>query len=610
MCGIFGIVGVNDNIQDKIFDGLKRLEYRGYDSSGIATLDGEIINCIKSEGNLDQLQKKLDNNDLIGCVGIGHTRWATHGVPNEINAHPHITEEVAVVHNGIIENYVSLKNQIIESGIQFKSDTDTEAVSHLITLYLKSGLSSYDAIRATIDDIQGSFALAIIIKSDPGKLYAVRKGSPLAIGSADNENYIGSDGYSLGNYVNEVTYLKDGDLAILHSDSFEIFDNSNESVNRKSQNIDKTVSLAEKGAFKHFMSKEIHEQPNVILESINHYINNSELTVDIPKLPFSISNLTNITLIACGSSYYAGLVAREWFEKFARIKVDVEIASEFRYREIPMDSNGINVFISQSGETADTLAALKHCKNQNQKTISVVNVPESSMCRNSDSSLKIFAGPEIGVASTKAFTCQLIVLACLAIHIGRENGYLSYEDENKFVQSLTQIPRLISNVLNKEEEIIDIVKELNPIKNALYLGRGQMYPIALEGALKLKEISYIHAEGYPAGEMKHGPIALLEKGLPVIMSAPSFNLFDKTASNLHEVIARDGNVLLVTDQRGINYLGDTSNKIRKFIVDESDIITAPFIYTIPYQLFAYHTALLKGTDVDQPRNLAKSVTVE
>jgi glucosamine--fructose-6-phosphate aminotransferase (isomerizing) len=610
MCGIFGIVGVNDNIQDKIFDGLKRLEYRGYDSSGIATLDGEIINCIKSEGNLDQLQKKLDNNDLIGCVGIGHTRWATHGVPNEINAHPHITEEVAVVHNGIIENYVSLKNQIIESGIQFKSDTDTEAVSHLITLYLKSGLSSYDAIRATIDDIQGSFALAIIIKSDPGKLYAVRKGSPLAIGSADNENYIGSDGYSLGNYVNEVTYLKDGDLAILHSDSFEIFDNSNESVNRKSQNIDKTVSLAEKGAFKHFMSKEIHEQPNVILESINHYINNSDLTVDIPKLPFSIANLSNITLIACGSSYYAGLVAREWFEKFARIKVDVEIASEFRYREIPMDSNGINVFISQSGETADTLAALKHCKNQNQKTISVVNVPESSMCRNSDSSLKIFAGPEIGVASTKAFTCQLIVLACLAIHIGRENGYLSYEDENKFVQSLTQIPRLISNVLNKEEEIIDIVKELNPIKNALYLGRGQMYPIALEGALKLKEISYIHAEGYPAGEMKHGPIALLEKGLPVIMSAPSFNLFDKTASNLHEVIARDGNVLLVTDQRGINYLGDTSNKIRKFIVDESDIITAPFIYTIPYQLFAYHTALLKGTDVDQPRNLAKSVTVE
>ena len=610
MCGIFGIVGVNDNIQDKIFDGLKRLEYRGYDSSGIATLDGEIINCIKSEGNLDQLQKKLDNNDLIGCVGIGHTRWATHGVPNEINAHPHITEEVAVVHNGIIENYVSLKNQIIESGIQFKSDTDTEAVSHLITLYLKSGLSSYDAIRATIDDIQGSFALAIIIKSDPGKLYAVRKGSPLAIGSADNENYIGSDGYSLGSYVNEVTYLKDGDLAILHSDSFEIFDSFNESVNRKSQNIDKTVSLAEKGAFKHFMSKEIHEQPNVILESINHYINNSDLTVDIPKLPFSISNLTNITLIACGSSYYAGLVAREWFEKFARIKVDVEIASEFRYREIPMDSNGINVFISQSGETADTLAALKHCKNQNQKTISVVNVPESSMCRNSDSSLKIFAGPEIGVASTKAFTCQLIVLACLAIHIGRENGYLSYEDENKFVQSLTQIPRLISNVLNKEEEIIDIVKELNPIKNALYLGRGQMYPIALEGALKLKEISYIHAEGYPAGEMKHGPIALLEKGLPVIMSAPSFNLFDKTASNLHEVIARDGNVLLVTDQRGINYLGDTSNKIRKFIVDESDIITAPFIYTIPYQLFAYHTALLKGTDVDQPRNLAKSVTVE
>ena len=610
MCGIFGVVSSNGDVQDRIFDGLRRLEYRGYDSSGIATINEDTIHCVKSQGNLDQLQKKLSNENLVGGVGIGHTRWATHGIPNEVNAHPHITEEVAVVHNGIIENYLSLKNQIIETGITFKSETDTEAISHLITLYIKSGMNSYDAIRSTTEDIQGSFALAIIIRSEPNKLYAVRKGSPLAIGSSEKENYIGSDGYSLGNYCNEVTYLKDGDIAVLENNSFEIFDNKNEFIQRKPQGIDKSVTLAEKGVFKHFMSKEIHEQPNVIQDSLSHYINNDDLTVNLPKLPFNISNLKNITLVACGSSYYAGLVAREWFEKFSRIKVEVEIASEFRYRETPMDSSGLTLFISQSGETADTLAALKHCKSLNQKTISVVNVPNSSMCRNSDTSLKIFAGPEIGVASTKAFTCQLIVLACLAIHLGRLNGSLTDQDENKYVKSLMDIPRLISNILDKEDELEKIVKDLNPIKNALYLGRGQMFPVALEGALKLKEISYIHAEGYPAGEMKHGPIALLEKGLPVIMSAPSFNLFDKTASNLHEVIARDGNVLLITDQEGVNYLGDTAKKIKTFVVDKADVITAPFIYTIPYQLFAYHTALIKGTDVDQPRNLAKSVTVE
>ena len=610
MCGIFGVIANNDNVKDQIFDGLRRLEYRGYDSSGIATISNDQINCIKSQGNLDQLQKKLINEDLLGNVGIGHTRWATHGVPNEANAHPHITDEVAVVHNGIIENFSLLKNQISETGINFKSETDTEAIAHLITLYLKSGMGSYEAIRATTEDIKGSYALAIIVRSEPNKLYAVRKGSPLAIGSSDSKNYIGSDGYSLGNYCNEVTYLKDGDIAIIKNDAFEIFDHQNEFINRKSQIIDKTVTLAEKGVFKHFMSKEIHEQPSVIQDSISHYINNEDLTVNLPKFPFNITNLKNITLVACGSSYYSGLVAREWFEKLARVKVDVEIASEFRYREAPMDSSGLTVFISQSGETADTLAALKHCKKLNQKTISVVNVPNSSMCRNSDSSLKIFAGPEIGVASTKAFTCQLVVLASLAIHIGRINGNLSDDDENNYVKSLLDVPRLISNVLDQEEDLIKIVKELNPIKNALYLGRGQMYPVALEGALKLKEISYIHAEGYPAGEMKHGPIALLEKGLPVIIGAPSFNLFDKTASNLYEVIARDGNVLLITDQEGLNHLGDTTKKIKSFIVDEANIITAPFIYTIPYQLFAYHTALLKGTDVDQPRNLAKSVTVE
>ena len=608
MCGIFGVItNNNNNVKDQIFDGLRRLEYRGYDSSGIATVNNNQINCVKSQGNLDQLQKKLINEELIGNVGIGHTRWATHGVPNESNAHPHFTDEVAVVHNGIIENYALLKNQIVETGITFKSETDTEAIAHLITLYLKSGMNSYEAIRATTEDIKGSYALAIIMRSEPNKLFAVRKGSPLAVGSSENENYIGSDGYSLGNYCEEVTYLKDGDIAIIDNSSFEIFDNQNEFIKRKSQIIDKTITLAEKGVFKHFMSKEIHEQPSVIQDAISHYINNDDLTVNLPKFPFSISNLKNITLVACGSSYYSGLVAREWFEKFSRIKVDVEIASEFRYRETPMDSSGLTIFISQSGETADTLAALKHCKKLNQKTISVVNVPNSSMCRNSDTSLKIFAGPEIGVASTKAFTCQLVVLASLAIHIGRINGNLSDQDENKYVKSLLELPRLISNVLDQEEDLIKIVKDLNPIKNALYLGRGQMYPVALEGALKLKEISYIHAEGYPAGEMKHGPLALIEEGLPVIIIAPKNKYFEKTISNMQEVIARGGKILFITDRKKESL----NENIRfGFRVPHLDILLSPILLTIPLQMLAYHVALLKNCDVDKPRNLAKSVTVE
>jgi len=609
MCGIIGIIS-DDNVTDKLFKGLRKLEYRGYDSSGIATINNGVINCIKSEGNLNQLEKKLTNENLPGNIGIGHTRWATHGVANEINAHPHITDKVAIVHNGIIENYSLLKNQIRSNGIDFVSDTDTEAIAHLLTIYLNSGMDSYSAIRTTTQDIKGTYALVVLIKSEPNKLYVVRKGSPLAIGFTEEEMFVGSDAYSLGNLSNEVIYLQDDDVAILERDSYQIFDISDQQIHRKSQKLEKNLSLSDKGAFKHFMAKEIHEQPDVIFDSINNYIDKDELTVNLPKLPFSISNLKNITLVACGSSYYSGLVAREWFERFTRIKVDVEIASEFRYREAPMDSSGLTIFISQSGETADTLAALKHCKKLNQKTVSIVNVPNSSMSRNSDVSLKIFAGPEIGVASTKAFTCQLLVLACLAISIGRENGIISNSDENKYVESILNLPRLISNVLNKEDDIIDLVNNFYPFSNALYLGRGQMFPIAMEGALKLKEISYIHAEGYPAGEMKHGPIALLEKGLPVMIGAPYFNLFDKTISNLHEVIARYGKVLLVTDQKGLEALGDVAKQTKNFIVDEVDIISAPFVYILPYQLFAYHIALLKGTDVDQPRNLAKSVTVE
>ena len=609
MCGIIGIIS-DDNVADKLFKGLRKLEYRGYDSSGIATINNSAINCIKSKGNLNQLEKKLINEDLPGNIGIGHTRWATHGVANEVNAHPHITDEVAIVHNGIIENYLLLKNQITANGIDFASDTDTEAIAHLLTTYLNSGMDSYSAIRATTQDIKGTYALVVLIKSEPDKLYAVRKGSPLAIGFTEDEMFVGSDAYSLGNLSNEVIFLQDDDVAVLERNSYQIFDSSNQQIHRKSQKLEKSLSLSDKGAFKHFMAKEIHEQPDVIFDSINHYVDKEELTVNLPKLPFNTSNLKNITLVACGSSYYSGLVAREWFERFTRIKVDVEIASEFRYREAPMDSSGLTIFISQSGETADTLAALKHCKKLNQKTVSIVNVPNSSMSRNSDATLKIFAGPEIGVASTKAFTCQLLVLACLAINIGRENGIISNSDENDYVKSMLDLPRLISNVINKEDDIIDLVNNFHPFSSALYLGRGQMYPVAMEGALKLKEISYIHAEGYPAGEMKHGPIALLEKGLPVMMGAPYFNLFDKTISNLHEVIARYGKVLLVTDQKGLEALGDVAKQTNNFIVDEVDIISAPFVYILPYQLFAYHTALLKGTDVDQPRNLAKSVTVE
>jgi glucosamine--fructose-6-phosphate aminotransferase (isomerizing) len=609
MCGIIGLIS-DKEVSSTLLEGLKRLEYRGYDSSGIATINNNKIERVRSKGNLSFLEEKLLNISLPGNIGIGHTRWATHGTPEEKNAHPHITDKVAVVHNGIIENNNQLRNQLVESGVEFSSDTDTEVVCHIITSYINSGLSSYDSIRATMNDIKGTYALGILVASDPSKLYAVRGGTPLAIGSSENENYIGSDTYSLSAYSDNITYLKDGDIAIIESNSYNIFDQSDVIVHRDRQSIIESVSLSEKGIFKHFMSKEIHEQPEVIGKSLANYIDMDNGTLDIPNLPYDLASISNVTLVACGSSYYAGLISRDWFEKFTNVKVDVEIASEFRYREPPMDSNGLTIFISQSGETADTLAALRHCKSLGQRTISIVNVGDSSMCRNSDASLKIYAGPEIGVASTKAFTCQLGVLACLAIKIGVSNGSLSQDQEKEYVQSLLSIPRLISNTLDKEDEIVDLAHDLSNITTTLYLGRGQMYPVAMEGALKLKEISYVHAEGYPAGEMKHGPIALLEKDLPVFMMAPSNRLYEKTISNLNEVIARDASVILLTDEEGLNNIGYLKNKVKTFIVDETDIISAPFVYTLPNQLIAYHIALLKGTDVDQPRNLAKSVTVE
>ena len=609
MCGIIGLVS-NKEVSSTLLEGLKRLEYRGYDSSGIATINNNKIERVRSKGNLSFLEEKLLNTTLPGNIGIGHTRWATHGTPEEKNAHPHITDKVAIVHNGIIENNNQLRNQLIESGVEFSSDTDTEVVCHVLTSYLNSGLNAYDSVRATMNDIRGTYALGVLVLNNPDKLYAVRGGSPIAIGSAENQNFIGSDTYSLSAYSNNITYLKDGDIAVIESNSYDIYDHSDSPAIREKQNIIESVTLAEKGIFKHFMSKEIHEQPEVVSKSLANYIDMESGTLNMPNLPYDLSSISNVTLVACGSSYYAGLISRDWFEKFTNIKVDVEIASEFRYREPPMDVNGLTVFISQSGETADTLAALRHCKSLGQKTISIVNVGDSSMCRNSDSSLKIYAGPEIGVASTKAFTCQLVVLACLAIKIGVSNGSLSTEQEKEYVQSLLSVPRLISNTLDKEDEIIDLAHGLSNISTTLYLGRGQMYPVAMEGALKLKEISYVHAEGYPAGEMKHGPIALLEKDLPVFMMAPTNKLYEKTISNLNEVIARDASVILLTDEEGLKNIGYLAGKVKTFILDKTDFITAPFVYTLPNQLIAYHIALLKGTDVDQPRNLAKSVTVE
>ncbi|MDA8892199.1 glutamine--fructose-6-phosphate transaminase (isomerizing) [Hyphomicrobiales bacterium] len=609
MCGIIGLVS-NKEVSSTLLEGLKRLEYRGYDSSGIATINDNKIERVRSKGNLSFLEEKLLNTTLPGNIGIGHTRWATHGTPEEKNAHPHITDKVAIVHNGIIENNNQLRNQLIESGVEFSSDTDTEVVCHVLTSYLNSGLNAYDSVRATMNDIRGTYALGVLVLNDPDKLYAVRGGSPIAIGSAENQNFIGSDTYSLSAYSNNITYLKDGDIAVIESNSYDIYDHSDSPAIREKQNIIESVTLAEKGIFKHFMSKEIHEQPEVVSKSLANYIDMDSGTLNMPNLPYDLSSISNVTLVACGSSYYAGLISRDWFEKFTNVKVDVEIASEFRYREPPMDVNGLTVFISQSGETADTLAALRHCKSLGQKTISIVNVGDSSMCRNSDSSLKIYAGPEIGVASTKAFTCQLVVLACLAIKIGVSNGSLSTEQEKEYIQSLLSVPRLISNTLDKEDEIIDLAHGLSNISTTLYLGRGQMYPVAMEGALKLKEISYVHAEGYPAGEMKHGPIALLEKDLPVFMMAPTNKLYEKTISNLNEVIARDASVILLTDEEGLKNIGYLAGKVKTFILDKTDFITAPFVYTLPNQLIAYHIALLKGTDVDQPRNLAKSVTVE
>jgi len=607
MCGIIGIIGKR-NVTPYLVEGLKRLEYRGYDSAGVATLCNGGIERQRAEGKLQSLMDVLKTSPLAGGVGIGHTRWATHGVPNEANAHPHATDRVAVVHNGIIENFQELKAELTAKGHVFASDTDTEAVVHLITSFLDDGLSPIDAVQKTLTRLDGAFALAIIFADEHDLMIGARRGSPLAVGFGDGEMFLGSDAIALAHLTNKVMYLEDGDWAILTPEGAKVLTESGQPVNRPIRTNDFSSEQVGKGGYAHFMLKEIYEQPQVIGDTLTGFINPSDRTITMPPLPFDLAGITRLTLIACGTSYYACQTARYWIEKLARIPVDVDTASEFRYRNAPMLDGGAALFVSQSGETADTLAALRFAKTKGQHILSIVNVPESTIARESDATLLTYAGPEVGVASTKAFTTQLVVLACLSIAIGRAKGAIAHTEEARLVEALVEVPARAAEVLNHDNLLKELAFEVSKARDVLYLGRGSNYPIAMEGALKLKEISYIHAEGYAAGEMKHGPIALIDKDVPVIVIAPTDDLFEKTASNMQEVIARGGRVIFMSDEPGCEKLGALAAATIQ--LPQVDPFVAPILYSLPVQLLAYHTAVIKGTDVDQPRNLAKSVTVE
>ncbi len=607
MCGIVGIIGQAE-VAPLLLEGLKRLEYRGYDSAGIATLTNGKIERSRAEGKLVNLEALMNDSPVPGTIGIGHTRWATHGAPNEKNAHPHATDKVAVVHNGIIENFLELKEEVEAHGHVLSSDTDTEVIVHLITQYLEEGLSPKDAVAKALNRLEGAYALGVIFAGEHDFMIAARHGSPLAIGYGDGEMFLGSDALALAPLTDKIMYLEDGDWAEITRDGATVYDLSGTKVNRPVRPTVISGASVGKGGYRHFMLKEIYEQPQVIGDTLHALFNPTTRTVTLPDLPFDLAGVTKMTLVACGTSYYAALVARYWIERLARIPVDVDIASEFRYRELPMTEDGAAIFISQSGETADTLAALRYARSQGQHIISLVNVPESTIARESDAILPTYAGPEIGVASTKAFTTQLTVLACLSIAVARARGTLNHEAEARLASALTEVPARAAEVLNHDERIEELAEEIMEARDVLYLGRGTSYAIALEGALKLKEISYIHAEGYAAGEMKHGPIALIDDGVPVIVIAPSDELFEKTASNMQEVIARGGRVIFLSDEAGVKKLGNLA--AATITLPHVDPFVAPILYAIPVQLLAYHVACLKGTDVDQPRNLAKSVTVE
>jgi glucosamine--fructose-6-phosphate aminotransferase (isomerizing) len=607
MCGIVGIVG-NDDVAYTILDSLRRLEYRGYDSAGIATLVNGQIERRRAPGKLSGLDKVLRAQPLSGTTGIGHTRWATHGVPNETNAHPHASDRVAVVHNGIIENFAELREELELKGHVFHTETDTEVSVHLITELLSQGLSPEQAASAAIKRLTGAYALAMIFTGEDGLMIGARQGPPLAVGYGDGEMFLGSDAFALAPLTNRVAYLEDGDWVVIRKGSVTIRDGNDRPVNREIQTTSVSASLVDKGAHRHFMAKEIFEQPEVIGHTLNTIINPVSQTVTLPALPFDFAALPKATMIACGTASYATLVAKYWFETLARMPVEIDVASEFRYREAPLPRGGLALFVSQSGETADTLAALRYCKDNGQHIASVVNVAGSSIARQSEVVFPTHAGPEIGVASTKAFTCQLSVLATLAIAAGRARGTVSAEEEARLVRVLMEVPRHIMTLLAQDPVYLALAQELAKARDVLYLGRGLSYPIALEGALKLKEISYIHAEGYAAGEMKHGPIALIDENVPVVVIAPHDHLFEKTVSNMQEVMARKGKVILISDRRGIEQAGNKA--WARIEVPAVDPFITPLLYSVPIQLLAYHTAVVKGTDVDQPRNLAKSVTVE
>jgi glutamine---fructose-6-phosphate transaminase (isomerizing) len=607
MCGIVGIIG-KGAVAPLLVDGLRRLEYRGYDSAGIATLINGGIERRRAEGKLDNLVRRLANEPVQGNIGIGHTRWATHGVPNEANAHPIATGRVAVVHNGIIENFQELRRELTGLGYAFQTQTDTEAVAIMLTRHLDDGMTPREAVTATLARLEGAFALAILFAGHDDFLICARRGSPLAIGYGDGEMFVGSDALALAPLTRRITYLDEGDWAVLTAKGAAISDAAGRPVERAIKETALSGALIGKGNHRHFMQKEIFEQPAVIGDTLQALFNPTTRTVNLGEIPFDLAALTRITIIACGTSFHSGMIAKYWLERIARIPCEVDIASEFRYRAPDMQKGGLALFISQSGETADTLAALRYARSQGQHIAVVVNQDESSMAREADLVLPTRAGPEIGVASTKAFTTQLVVLACFAIAVARARGSIDSLREASLSTALTEVPARASEVLNHDEKIQQIAAALLEARDVLYLGRGTAYPLALEGALKLKEISYIHAEGYAAGEMKHGPIALIDEKVPIIVLAPPDELFEKTASNVQEVMARGGKVVMISDEAGLATIDD-----RLYFgipIPPCDPFVAPILYAIPIQLLAYHIAVLKGTDVDQPRNLAKSVTVE
>ncbi len=606
MCGIVGILGTKPVAIDLV-DALRRLEYRGYDSAGVATVENGHLERRRAEGKLRNLSERLTREPLNGLAGIGHTRWATHGAPSERNAHPHMSENVSVVHNGIIENFRELRDELTRAGAVFSSDTDTEVIAHLISYEMRKGADPVAATKNALGRLRGAFALAIIFAGHDNLMIGAREGSPLAVGHGDGQMFLGSDAIALAPFTNRITYLDEGDWAILSREGAEIRDRQGRRVDRPMVTSQASGFLVDKGNHRHFMLKEIHEQAEVISHTLANYIDMASGQVRFPDLGIDLAKISRITISACGTAYYAGLVAKYWLERYARIPVEIDVASELRYREAPLPENGLAVFVSQSGETADTLATLRYCKAAGQRIASVVNVRTSTIARESHVVLPTLAGPEIGVASTKAFTCQLSALACLSLAMARARGELTEDRERELVRALVEVPRHLSTLLREERRYDELALWMSKARDVLYLGRGLSYPLALEGALKLKEISYIHAEGYAAGEMKHGPIALIDENVPVVVVAPEDDLFEKTVSNMQEVAARGGRIVLVSNVDPETIGCPVAAHIR---MPQVHPFVSPLVYALPMQLIAYHTAVLMGTDVDQPRNLAKSVTVE